>query len=104
MADTANQYEVAFPDGLCAKVYFGDEPMVRLTKPMFDSAAMYGAAFMSIEAGEEVRVAGLWDDRPILIVSAQQVAAICNMIKVLTADLRCGRYELKWAPDDGLPF
>lgn len=99
-------HEVHFSDGVVAKVFMAEEPMVELSNiiGLPGRHAYYGRQFIEALTKRGFSVSPSFDDQYPYTLSLTDLQAVVNAVRKLVADSNEGYYELAWISTKGSPF
>ena len=99
-------HEVHFSDGVIAKVYMADEPMVELSNiiGLPGRHCYFGRQFIDALNGNGFSVSPCFDDQYPYSLSLPDLQSVVNAVHKLITDCKDGHYELAWVSTKGLPF
>ena len=99
-------HEVHFSDGVIAKVYMADEPMVELSNILGlpGRHCYFGRQFIEALLDKGFSVSPNFDDQYPYTLSLTDLQSVVNAVRKLIADRKEGHYELAWVSTKGVPF
>lgn len=99
-------HEVHFSDGVVAKVYMADEPMVELSNILGlpGRHCYFGRQFIEALTDNGFSVSPSFDDQYPYTLSLTDLQSVVNAVRKLITDRKDGHYALTWVSTKGLPF
>lgn len=98
--------EICFSDGVVAKVYMADEPMVELSNivGLPGRHSYYGGQFIQALNSGTFTVSPNFNDQCPYSLRHHDLQSVVDAVRELVEKAKEGHYRLAWVSTKGLPF